>query len=302
MRVPLNIFGFKALWSPYFLVILLIMTALFFLATTKFRGKFEKSEPLTIKQAVLFSLTIIILYAIKGSPLDLMGHLMFYVHGITMVIFVLLLPPLFIKAVPPWLWESLLKMRVVKAVFTVFTKPVMAIIVFNGLFSFYHIPAVFDLVMQNRFYHGSYSILLFVAAVCMWWSLLSPISDYRPLSGIKKVAFLFANGMLMTPACAMIIFANTPLYATYSDPEIWAKVMSLCVGSDAFANLNLSGPELFSSMNVLDDQRLGGVVMKIIQEIIYAVVLAQVFFEWYQKDQEESEKEVKQILDPTPVK
>ncbi len=34
--------------------------------------------------------------------------------------------------------------------------------------------------------------------------------------------------------------------------------------------------------------------MKIIQEIIYAVVLAHVFFEWYRKDQEESEQEMNQ--------
>jgi putative membrane protein len=76
--------------------------------------------------------------------------------------------------------------------------------------------------------------------------------------------------------------------------------MSLCVGSSTFTELNLSGPELFSSMTVLDDQRLGGVVMKIIQEVIFAVVLGQVFFEWYRNDQEESEREMKKhLLNPT---
>lgn len=300
--MPLNIFGFKALWSPYFLSILLILTALFFLTTITFRAKFKDSEPLTLKQAVLFLTSMIILYAIKGSPLDLMGHLLFYIHGITMVILVLLVPPLFIKAVPPWLWRSILNSKAINRAFTLLTKPVIAVILFNGLFSLYHIPIVFDNVMQNRFYHGGYSILLFFTALCMWWSLISPIPEYRPLSGIKKVAFLFINGMLMTPACAMIIFAETSLYATYHDPHVWGRVMSLCVGPDVFSNLSLTGPELFTSMKVLEDQRLGGIIMKILQEIIYAVVLAQVFFEWYRKDQEESEREVNQILNPTPVK
>ncbi|WP_066395600.1 cytochrome c oxidase assembly factor CtaG [Neobacillus mesonae] len=300
--MPLNIFGFKALWSPYFLTILLIVTVLFFLITTKFRSRFQDSEPLKTKQAVLFLASVFLLYAIKGSPLDLMGHLMFYIHGITMVILVLLIPPMFIKAVPPWLWRAFLQIKPVNSVFNLAVKPVVAVLLFNGLFSMYHIPTVFDQIMQNRFYHGGYSILLFAAAVCMWWSLVSPLPEYQPISGIKKVAFLFANSMLLTPACAMIIFADTPLYATYSDPEVWGKVMSLCFGPAAFSNLNLSGPELFTSMQVVDDQRLGGVVMKIIQEIIYAVVLAQVFFEWYKKDQEESEKEVNQILHPTPLK
>ncbi len=284
------------------MMILLLLTGLFFLITVKYRTKFQDSEPLTIKQAVLFITSMVILYVIKGSPIDLMGHLMFYVHGTTMVILVLLVPPLLILATPPWLWRSMLRVKPINAVFNLLTKPVIAVLVFNGLFSFYHIPIVFDQMMQNRFYQGGYLIVLFVAAVCMWWSLISPVPEYRPLSGIKKVAFLFVNGMLLTPACAMIIFADTPLYATYSDPEVWGRAMSLCVGSETFSNLNLSGPELFTSMPVLYDQRLGGVVMKIIQEIIYAVVLAQVFFEWYRKDQEESEKEVNQVLHPSPAK
>ncbi|MEH7355020.1 cytochrome c oxidase assembly factor CtaG [Neobacillus drentensis] len=300
--LTLDIFGFKALWSPYFLLILLALTAAYFLITITFRSKFQDSEPLTGKQAALFLTAMILLYAIKGSPLDLMGHLMFYIHGITMVILVLLIPPLFILSIPQWLWRSILQIKMIKPIFKLFTKPVIALLLFNGFFSFYHIPIIFDQVMQNRFYHGGYSILLFLLSVFMWWSLISPLSEYQPLSGIKKVAYLFANSMLITPACALIIFSDSSLYATYHDPEIWGKVMSLCVGPSIFSNLNLSGPELFSSMSLVDDQRLGGVVMKIIQEIIYAVILSQVFFEWYRKDQEESEREMKkQILNPNLV-
>jgi len=300
--LTLDIFGFKALWSPYFLLILLALTAAYFLITITFRSKFQDSEPLTGKQAALFLTAMILLYAIKGSPLDLMGHLMFYIHGITMVILVLLIPPLFILSIPQWLWRSILQLKMIKPLFKLFTKPVVALLLFNGFFSFYHIPIIFDHIMQNRYYHGGYSILLFLLSVCMWWSLISPLSEYQPLSGIKKVAYLFANSMLITPACALIIFSDSSLYATYHDPDIWGKVMSLCVGPSTFSNLNLSGPELFSSMSLVDDQRLGGVVMKIIQETIYAVILSRVFFEWYRKDQEESERELKkQILNPNLV-
>lgn len=134
----------------------------------------------------------------------------------------------------------------------------------------------------------------------MWWLLICPLPEYKSLNGIKKVAFIFVNSILITPACALIIFSDTSLYATYHDPRVWSQAMSLCVGSSTFAQLNLSGPELFSSMTLVDDQRLGGVVMKIIQEVIFAVVLGQVFFEWYRNDQEESEREMKKhLLNPT---
>lgn len=296
-----NIFGFKALWSPYFLSLLIIITASFFLITGKYREKFKDSKPLTTKQAVLFLMAMILLYAIKGSPLDLMGHLMFYIHGITMVILVFLIPPLFIYAVPSWLWRSILGIKTVNRLFKLFTKPVISILLFNGFFSFYHVPIIFDNIMQNLYLHAGYSILLFVTATFMWWNLLSPLPEYQPLMGIKKVGYLFVNGMMLTPACALIIFSDNPLYATYYDPNVWGKVMSLCVGTDTFSSLNLSGPELFSSMPLIYDQRLGGVLMKIIQEIIYAFVLGHVFFEWYRKDQEESDQLIKQPLNPTPA-
>jgi putative membrane protein len=294
--LTLDIFGFKALWSPYFLLSLLAVTAVYFLFTVKWRSKFVDSEPLTKKQAGLFLLSISLIYAIKGSPLDLMAHLMFYVHMIQMAVLVLVIPPIFIFGIPVWIWRRLFNVRMINTLFTFFTKPLIALIIFNGLFSFYHIPMIFDTVMQNFWYHAGYSIMLFIVAIFMWWPLINPVQ--QRLSGLKKVGYIFADGILITPACALIIFAPASIYATYSDPQVWAQVMSLCVGPATFAGLSISGPELFSSMSLLHDQQLGGVLMKIIQEIVYGVILAHVFFEWYRKDQADSEKEMKQTLKP----
>jgi putative membrane protein len=300
--LTLDIFGFKALWSPYFLLILIGVTAAYFVLTIKYRSLFPDGEPLTKKQGALFILSMILLYAIKGSPVDLLAHLMFWVHMIQMAALVLVVPPIFILSVPEWVWRKIFCVRTFNSVFKILTKPLIALIVFNGLFSFYHIPLIFDHVMQNAWMHAGYSILLFLVATFMWWPLLNQLSDHQTLSGIKKVGYIFAGGILLTPACALIIFADTPMYATYSDPNVWGQVMSLCVGTANFDSLNLSGPQLFSSMSLLHDQQLGGVLMKIIQEIIYGVILGHVFFEWYRKDQADSEREMKQTLNPSLIK
>jgi putative membrane protein len=286
--LTLDIFGFKALWSPYFLLSLLLVVTAYFLITITFRSRFSNSEPLTRKQAGLFLLAIGLIYAIKGSPLDVMAHLMFYIHMIQMALLVLVIPPIFIFGIPAWLWRKIFNVQVINKLFMFFTKPLIALIVFNGLFSFYHVPIIFDQVMQNIWLHAGYSILLFVVAIFMWWPLINPVPEQQRLSGLKKVGYIFADGILLTPACALIIFAPGSLYATYSDPEVWSQVMSLCVGASNFSGLNISGPELFSSMSLLHDQQLGGVIMKIIQEIVYGAVLAHVFFEWFKKDQEDS--------------
>ena len=296
--LSLDIFGFQALWSPYFLVSLLIVLAIYFTLTTRYRNNFKDSRPLTLGQGISFSIGIILLYGAKGSPLDLMGHLMFYAHMIQMAVLCLVIPPILIVGIPEWMWRAILRLPVIKSVFTVMTKPLIALIVFNGLFSIYHIPLVFDNIMQSMFLHATYTVILFITAIFMWWPLVNRLEDYQTLNGLKKVGYIFGDGILLTPACALIIFANDPMYVTFSDPRAWGEMMKLCVPPATLASLNLSGPELFNSMSLIHDQQLGGVLMKVIQEIVYGTVLGQVFFEWYRKDQEESQLEITSSLNP----
>lgn len=53
--MPLSIFGFQALWSPYLIGVLVFITAIYFLVTTKWRKDFKVSEPLKkVKQFILY--------------------------------------------------------------------------------------------------------------------------------------------------------------------------------------------------------------------------------------------------------
>jgi putative membrane protein len=287
----LDIFGFRALWSPFFLLALMVILIGYFLLTVKYRKHFTESEPVTKSQGALFVTAILLLYIIKGSPIDLMGHLMFYAHMIQMAVLYLIIPPLFILGIPIWIWRKMLNIKGVKVVFDFLTKPLIALILFNGMFSFYHIPFIFDVIKTDMWLHAGYTSILFVISTIMWWPLVNNHPEYQTLSGIKKVGYIFADGILITPACALIIFADTPLYLTFSDPRAWTEALQLCVPSATLATLNLSGPEMFNSMSLIEDQQLGGVLMKIIQEVVYGVVLAQVFFKWYKMDVEAGEKE-----------
>lgn len=299
--MSISIFGFRALWSPLFFAILVLVLIGYFLITVKFKNKIARSEPLTRGQAINFSLAIVLLYIVKGSPIDLMGHLMFYAHMTQMAILCLVIPQLVILGIPPWIWRTLQNNNSFKKVFNIFANPVAALILFNGIFSIYHIPLVFDIIKTNMWLHAGYTFILFVLSIFFWWPLIKRLDNQRELSGVKKVGYIFAGGALLLPACALIIFADIPLYATYSDPDAWAKALELCVPGTTLAGLTLSGPEVFSSMSLIDDQQLGGIIMKIIQEIVYGFVLARVFFSWYKKEQEETEAEKQQFLNPQPI-
>jgi putative membrane protein len=296
--LSLEIFGFRALWSPFFFLFLLLVLCLFFVMTVFKREHFTTSEPLKRSEAFFFTFTIILLYLTKGSPLDLMGHLMFYAHMIQMAVLFLVIPPLLIIGIPSWIWRKVLHLPIIKPLFSLFSKPLIALIVFNGMFSFYHIPLIFDAIKMDMWLHASYTILLFFTAILMWWPLVNKLPEYESLTGLKKIGYVFADGILLTPACALIIFADTPMYATFSDPTAWMEALKLCVPGSTLANLNLSGPEVFNSMSLIHDQQLGGVLMKIIQEIVYGVVLGHIFFSWYRKEQAESEESNSNLMNP----
>lgn len=279
--MPLSIFGFEAMWSPYFFVSLVAVTIVYFWLVNR------SKQPTTTKQKTLFVTAIVLLYICKGSPIDLLGHLMFSAHMTQMAVLYLIVPPLLIKGIPSWMFEAVLRIRLIRSIVAFTTKPLIALFLFNGTFSLYHVPFIFDAVKTNMWLHALMTTAIFIAAMMMWWPLVNDVHGFPRLSGVKKVGYIFADGVLLTPACALIIFADTPLYATYYDPAAWMNALALCVPQTTLASLELSGPEMFSSMSLLHDQQLGGVLMKVIQEIVYGVMLFFIFIEWYRKERDE---------------
>lgn len=301
--LTLDMFGFRALWSPFFFAFMAVLLIAYYLVVFKYYNRFKDGSPATVKQAAYFTSFVLVLYLVKGSPVDLLGHIMFYVHMTQMAVLYLVLPPLLIFGLPQWLWRSVLSLRLIDRLFRFFTKPLIALIMFNGIFSIYHIPLIFDFIKTDMWLHAGYTAVLFVLSILMWWPLINELPEYQTLSGVKKMGYIFADGVLITPACALIIFADAPMYATFSDPNAWAQAMQLCVPSATLASLNLSGPEAFSSISLLHDQQLGGVIMKVIQEIVYGIFLGYAFFQWFRSEEDQTEQDAINLARaPQPAK
>jgi putative membrane protein len=170
--------------------------------------------------------------------------------------------PIFIwTGLPEWMLRLLIRNRLVYALLSFFTKPLVAIFMFNVLLSIYHMPFIMDSLMVHSLWLLGYHMVLLVTAFFMWFPVFGPLTELNRLSDLKKIAYIFANGVMLTPACALIIFSDKLLYDMYT---------------------HVSVP--FAHLSPLDDQQLGGVLMKIIQEIVYGSVLAYVFFKWYRRE------------------
>lgn len=292
----LSLFGFEALWSPYYFLALCMAAAGYHLLI-RYRNRWFKTSARTApRQQAAFYGGLALLYILKGSPVDLLGHILFSVHMFQMAMVYLVVSPLLIVGIPGWMWNAVIMRKPFRQCFLFLTQPILAILVFNGIFSLYHTPLVFDVVKTNPFYHASATAVIFFTSICMWWPVFRKRGESGEMSGLLKIGYIFANGVLLTPACALIIFATDPLYSAYSDPASWMEAMALCVPGATLSGLNLSGPEVFTSMPLTEDQQLGGIVMKIIQEIVYGSILGFVFFQWVRKEREKDKLELQAIL------
>jgi putative membrane protein len=288
----LEYFNFTAVWSPVFLAFMLLVTAGYFVLIGPGAEKWAEGDVhVPVGRKVLFVTGMLLLYLAQGGPVELLGHMMFSFHMLSMAMSYLLAPPLLMLGLPPWVWRRVTAflasspLRALKFL----ARPVVAAVVFNGLFSFYHLPVVHDYVMLHFGVHRLYYVILFIAAVLMWWTLVNPLPERAGVQGLKKMGFIFLNMVLLTPACGLIIFADEPLY---SDPAVWARAMGYCVAGDPAQLLRqFGGPQFFGYLQPNIDQQVGGILMKFIQEFIFASMLAYVFYHWYKQENRENDQE-----------
>ncbi|MHA6534437.1 cytochrome c oxidase assembly factor CtaG [Paenibacillus sp. BAC0078] len=276
-------FSFAELWSPLFLAAMLLLAAGYFVLIGPLARRFPGSSLVPLWRRLSFTCGMLALYLAQGGPLSLLGHILFSFHMVSMAFSYLVAVPLIMLGIPDWGWRALLGRLPHRLSFL--AQPVLAALLFNGLFSLYHIPVVHDYVMVHFTVHRLYYGVLFLTSALMWWNLINPLPERRSLSGLSQVGYIFLNMVLLTPACGLIIFAGAPLYATYSDPGTWARAMGYCVsGSPAALLQAFGGPAFFGWLSPKADQQVGGIAMKFIQEFIFASMLVFVFYHWYKKE------------------
>lgn len=287
----LQYFSFTDIWSPIEMLIAAAFLVAYLMLTGPKRSLFPVSEPVPANKKVMFISGVVIYYLAEAGPINLLGHLTFTAHMSAMALAYLVAPPLLLLGLPGWMLRPLMEHKIAGKIIHGLTRPVVSVLAFNAIFSFYHIPLIHDFVMTHFFVHRIYFALLLITALMMWWPVIAPVPARSQLGELKKMAYIFANGVLITPACAVIIFASAPLYDTYNDPQVWAMAMGYCVPAGFAAQLveNFGGPGFFTILKPMEDQQLGGIVMKLMQEIVYGIALMFVFKSWYARERKEDD-------------
>ncbi len=271
-------YGFQVVWSPELIVFTILLAVLYLLAVGRFRIHFADAAPVPPGKKLLFLTGLVLLYFGLGSPLNVVGHYMFSVHMVQQCVLYLIMPPLLLLGTPDWLLRPVFRKKPVQRLMRVFTNPFLGLLLFNSLFSLYHLPAILDEVMQSAALVNLSHLVLLGAAFVMWLPVVCPLPELDKLTELRKLGYMFANGVLLTPACALIIFAGAPVYATYLDgPTL------LCT---PFFSTTADIPKLITGLSTLEDQQLGGVLMKLLQEFTYGTVLVYNLRKWFNREKD----------------
>ncbi|MFD0617422.1 cytochrome c oxidase assembly factor CtaG [Paenibacillus sp. GCM10027629] len=291
----LEYFSFSDLWSPWFLMLMIVITSAYFVVIGPLRTRFAEEGTTRLGQKICFVTGMVLFYLAQGGPISFLSHLMFTFHMLAMALSYIIVPPLIILGIPTWLWRSVFRYRPLHKL-KFLMHPIFTAVLFNALFSLYHVPAVHDYVMLHFVVHRIYYVVLLITSMMMWWPILSPIPGGK-LQDVSKMAYIFVNSVLITPACALIIFAGEPMYATYNDPNVWAQAMGYCFSGDPKVLLDLfDGPTFFNILDPMQDQQVGGIMMKFIQELVNGSALAYIFYHWVRRESRDDDMDELPIM------
>ena len=201
----------------------------------------DGSKPVSVVQKRFFWLALVLLYLVADWPMHSIAEEHLYsVHMFQHLVITLIVPPLFLLALPEWLasiviLEGQLSSRVIQRL----SHPVVAGVIFNFLVALSHWSGFVRLSVENGAFHYVAHLVLFISALLMWLPVVSPIREHR-LSPPGQMLYLFLISVIPTVPAGWLTFAEGTVYNIYDDGvEPWG-------------------------IGVIADQQAAGAVMKIL--------------------------------------
>jgi putative membrane protein len=168
---------------------------------------------------------------------------------------------LFIYGTPAWLIDYLLRPKPLRKIMGVLTHPACGGLLFTFVYTVWHVPALYETALQDKRIHILEHWTMFSLGCIMLWPYLTNSTLMpRPGYGIRMLAiFLLMVGQL--PVFAFLSFAGEAIYPTY----IWA-------------------PRIID-LDPLNDQILGGIIMKVVNMGFSLTILAISFYNWAKSEE-----------------
>jgi len=219
-------------------------------------SKSEKQDMAFKKSRIGAFIAAVLLVAIVYlTPLYTIARTqLFFAHMVQAVTLTTFCAPLLLLAVPAWLVEPLLASKNVRFIARALTQPVVASIIFNVTFLFWHIPGIFHFALLHTAIYNVELLSFLLTALLNWWPLIGPARELHTITYPQQMLYVFLDGQPLDIYAFLLVFSGVVIYPFYAIPPQ--------LGISAFA-----------------DQAMGGALL-LLPGLIDLVVMTPLFFLW----------------------
>ena len=237
---------------------LLFVAWIYAILVGPFRNKICPDLPYSHRHTLWFSAGLLSFYLAVGSPLDPLGeNFLFFAHMIQHNILMYVSPLFLLLGLPQPLVDRFFETHpLVERAGRFFLHPIVAGLLFTLVFSFWHVGAFYEAAIQDKSLHMAEHLSMFFTSVAMWWPICGPSKRIPPIRYGPQMLYVLALMLGQTPIFAVLTFSEDVLYETYFYAE---RIINL---------------------SPIEDQKTGGVLMKLANMAVSIGVLSSVFYRW----------------------
>ncbi len=228
-------------------------------------GSSGGDDPPTTGQRITFFGGLLVIFLSLNGPLhDLSDYYLFSAHMVQHLLLTLVAPPLLLAGVRGWMLRPVLGVRLVGPAARWVTRVGACYLIFNVVVAAWHLPPLYNTAMAYHGVHIAQHLTFMIAAVLMWWPLMSPLPELPRLAYPGQMLYCFLMMIPMSIVAIYIAMADSVLYPAYSSaPRMWGISPS-------------------------EDQLIGGLIMWIPGGLFFLGVMSVVFFKWSQRGSDET--------------
>ncbi|HXK34587.1 MAG TPA: cytochrome c oxidase assembly protein [Dehalococcoidia bacterium] len=257
-------------WDLHSDVVLLciFLQAGYLYAVTQLRPVVSDAGRVRRRQMLLFTAGVLSIYLVSGTPVhEISEQYLLSMHMFQHGVYTLIAAPLLLAGIPGWLWQAVFRWRPAFIVARYAFHPLIAFGVFNAVLVASHLPPVVDLALNEHWFHFAVHATIVVTAMMMWWPILSNVPELPRLTAPLAVAYLFLQSIVPAVVASFVTFAHSAVYEFYGNaPRIWG-------------------------ISPVEDQQIGGGVMKLMGTLILWGFMTVIFFQWYDREQKRPQKD-----------
>ena len=247
-------------WSlPLWLTLSIAITAAIYL-----RGwiLIRKTRPAQFDDTRLGSFLsgLALLWLAIASPMDGFADTLLTAHMVEHLLLMSAIPMLLLYGLPvvpllrglpapvtQWIIGPLLRVRTLRSLGKWLVTPPIAFLLMNLGYLAWHVPAAYDLALENETWHGVEHLCFLITSLLFWWYILRPWPAEKRNSDWGALIYLALADIVMTMLSGFLTFCDRPLYPWY-----------------------INHPNPFG-LPVLEDQVLGAVIMWVLGSFAFLV-------------------------------